>query len=166
MRRSDDVSIPGVSRAIEGLDVDELRDAIRTEYAHVAADPGQGFHFHTGRRLTRMLGYDDAWLDGMPEECIASFAGTGNPFSLGVVRRGENVVDVGCGAGIDSLIAARVVGLQRSSFFPSYVLYSRNASTGFCGVERIAYATAPFDERTARRTPMDRPFAQMEQRAQ
>jgi SAM-dependent methyltransferase len=106
----DAVIIPGVSRAIDGLDVDVLRDAIRTEYAHVAADPEHGFHFHTGRPLTRMLGYDDAWLDGVPEESIASFAGTGNPFSLGIIGPGENVVDVGCGAGIDSLIAARMVG--------------------------------------------------------
>jgi ubiquinone/menaquinone biosynthesis C-methylase UbiE len=46
----------------------------------------------------------------VPEESIASFAGTGNPFSLGILRTGEHVVDVGCGAGIDSLIAARMVG--------------------------------------------------------
>jgi SAM-dependent methyltransferase len=103
-------TIPGVSRAIEGLDVEQLRDAVRTEYTQVAADPARGFHFHTGRRLTRILGYDDAWLDGVPEDSIASFAGTGNPFSLGVLREGECVVDVGCGAGIDSLIAARMVG--------------------------------------------------------
>jgi SAM-dependent methyltransferase len=110
MSRPEDVTIPGVSRTIEGLDAAVLRAAIRAEYTNVAADPGQGFHFHTGRRLTRILGYDDAWLDGVPEESLASFAGTGNPFSLGRVCTGEHVVDVGCGAGIDSLIAARMVG--------------------------------------------------------
>jgi SAM-dependent methyltransferase len=99
-----------VSRAIEGLDVEVLREAIRTEYGQVASDPSQGFHFHTGRRLARLLGYEDAWLDGIPEGTIAAFAGTGNPFSLGALRPGERVVDVGCGAGIDSLIAARMVG--------------------------------------------------------
>ena len=103
-------AVPGVSHAIEGLDVEVLRDAIRTEYAQVAADPSQGFHFHTGRRLARILGYDDAWFDGVPEGSIASFAGTGNPFSLGMLGAGERVVDVGCGAGIDSLVAARMVG--------------------------------------------------------
>lgn len=103
-------SLPGVSRAVDGLDVAELRDAIRTEYALVAADPAQGFHFHTGRRLAAILGYDDAWFVGVPEDSIASFAGTGNPFSLGALRDGDRVVDVGCGAGIDSLIAARMVG--------------------------------------------------------
>ena len=104
------MSVPGASRGIAGLDVAGLRDAIRAEYAQVASDPAQGFHFHTGRRLARRLAYQDAWLEGVPEDTIASFAGTGNPFSLGALRAGEHVVDVGCGAGIDSLIAARMVG--------------------------------------------------------
>lgn len=69
----------------------------------------QGFHFHTGRPLAHLLGYTDELLAGIPETSIESFAGTGNPFSLGELRPGYRVVDVGCGAGIDSLIAARMV---------------------------------------------------------
>lgn len=94
------------------IDVDrgELRQAIQAEYAEVALHPTQGFHFHTGRPLARLLGYADAWLVGIPEASIESFAGTGNPFRLGALRPGEHVVDVGCGAGIDSLIAATMVG--------------------------------------------------------
>ena len=92
------------------LNLDELRQAIQEEYAEVALHPEQGFHFHTGRPLARMLGYRDEWLEGIPAASIESFAGTGNPFSLGEIRPGECVVDIGCGAGIDSLIAARMVG--------------------------------------------------------
>ena len=92
------------------LDVDVLRDAIRDEYAAVADEPTRGFHFHTGRPLTRIVGYRPEWLEGIPETAVATFAGTGNPFSIGALRSGERVVDVGCGAGIDSLIAARMVG--------------------------------------------------------
>lgn len=102
--------IAGVSRAIEGLDVDQLREAIRTEYALVASEPEHGFHFHTGRRLAGILGYEERWLDRVPEETIASFAGTGNPFAVRELEAGERVVDVGCGAGIDSMIAATMVG--------------------------------------------------------
>jgi arsenite methyltransferase len=94
----------------KGLDRGVLRQAIREEYAEVAADPQRGFHFHTGRPLARMLEYADEWLVGIPEPSIESFAGTGNPFSLGEIQPGERVVDVGCGAGIDSLIAARKTG--------------------------------------------------------
>ncbi|HEY8284012.1 MAG TPA: methyltransferase domain-containing protein [Chloroflexota bacterium] len=94
----------------EGLDLQALRQAIQAEYATVAEDPGRGFHFHTGRPLARLLGYQEEWLRALPEEAIASFAGTGNPHSLGAVQPGERVVDVGCGAGIDSLIAAQMAG--------------------------------------------------------
>jgi arsenite methyltransferase len=103
-------SLSGVSHGIEGLDVDGLRQAIQEEYALVAAEPERDFHFHTGRRLAAIVGYHDDWLEGVPEATIASFAGTGNPFRIGRLVPGEHVVDVGCGAGIDSIIAARMVG--------------------------------------------------------
>src|ERR671910_3549027 len=99
-----------VVREEPALDLDTLRQAIQEEYAEVASHPQKGFHFHTGRPLARMLEYLDEWLEGIPDTCIESFAGTGNPFSLGELCSGERVVDVGCGAGIDNLIAAYMVG--------------------------------------------------------
>lgn len=95
---------------IPGLDTEKLREAIRCEYREVARAPEQGFHFHTGRRLAALLRYDEALLAGVPERAIESFAGTGNPFRMGRLAAGERVVDLGCGAGFDSLIAARQVG--------------------------------------------------------
>jgi SAM-dependent methyltransferase len=94
----------------EELDLHGLRRAIQDEYSVVALNPSQGFHFHTGRPLAAMLGYEEEWLKWMPEAAVESFAGTGNPFSLGRVQPGEKVVDVGCGAGMDSLIAAKMAG--------------------------------------------------------
>jgi len=114
MTRIVDKFVPGVSRGVEGLDVEGLRHAIQDEYTMVASNPDGAFHFHTGRRLAAILAYDNEWLEGVPEATIASFAGTGNPFSLGRIAEGEHVVDVGCGAGIDSIIAARMVGATGS----------------------------------------------------
>jgi SAM-dependent methyltransferase len=91
------------------VDRETLRDAIREEYQEVAQHPGRGFHFHTGRRLAAILGYDESMFAGVPEPSIESFAGTGNPFRMGAPKPGDNVVDIGCGAGIDSLIAAHMV---------------------------------------------------------
>jgi SAM-dependent methyltransferase len=93
-----------------GISLEALRAAVRAEYEAVAEQPEQGFHFHTGRPLARRLGYADAWLHGIPEAAIVPFAGTGNPFKLGQLQPGARVVDVGSGAGLDSLVAARMVG--------------------------------------------------------
>lgn len=123
------------------LDRGELRHAIQVEYEEVALNPEKGFHFHTGRRLARILGYDDVWLQGIPESSIESFAGTGNPFAIGEIKPGEKVVDIGCGAGIDSLIAAcmvapegQVVGVDMT---PSMLEKARRASeeTGIGNVD-------------------------------
>lgn len=92
-----------------GLDTQELRSAIKNEYGQVAREPDHGFHFIIGRPLAKNLDYPDEWLESIPEKAIESFAGTGNPFRLGPLEAGDNIVDVGCGAGFDSLIAARMV---------------------------------------------------------
>jgi SAM-dependent methyltransferase len=97
--------------AEERLDQEQLRQAIQEEYGAVALTPEQGFHFLTGRPLAQILGYAVEELEGIPEAAIESFAGTGNPFSLGEIKPGERVVDIGSGAGFDSLIATRMVGL-------------------------------------------------------
>lgn len=102
-------------RSLEGavvshVDRDQLRRQIDAKYSDVALHPERGFHFHTGRPLAAMLGYDEADLAWLPEATVASFAGTGNPLSMGDLPRGAVVLDVGCGAGFDTLLAARQVG--------------------------------------------------------
>ena len=100
------------SRVAQPVNVDShtLRSAIKDEYKEVAEHPDKRFHFHTGRRLTKIVGYQDEWFEGVSELAIELFAGTGNPFAMGELAAGENVVDVGSGGGIDSLVAARMVG--------------------------------------------------------
>jgi SAM-dependent methyltransferase len=90
--------------------VESLREEVAREYAQVAQFPELGFHFHTGRRLADLLDYKPEWLENLPDKAVESFAGTGNPFSLGEIKAGERVLDVGCGAGLDCLIAAKMAG--------------------------------------------------------
>lgn len=92
------------------VDAAELRAGISAKYQEVALTPEKGFHFHTGVPLAAMLGYADETVSWLPDGTVDSFAGTGNPFSLGDLVPGESVLDIGCGAGIDTLIAARQVG--------------------------------------------------------
>ncbi len=98
------------SIGVAAVDRDELRARISDKYREVATHPEVGFHFHTGRPLAKMLGYADEVVDRLPAGTVDSFAGTGNPFLHGELRPGEVVVDIGSGAGFDTLIAASQVG--------------------------------------------------------
>lgn len=93
------------------LDVRKLREEIRSIYARVADDPAGDFHFHRGPDYAaEHLGYSRGALAELPAESTASFAGVANPHRMGPIGEGRTVVDVGCGAGMDLLLAAREVG--------------------------------------------------------
>jgi SAM-dependent methyltransferase len=92
------------------VDVEDLRCQIQDKYTEVAKRPTKGFHFHMGRPLALVLGYRPDVIDRLPASAVESFAGTGNPFSMGALQTGETALDIGCGAGLDSLIAAMQVG--------------------------------------------------------
>ena len=92
------------------VDEDQLRMEIQKHYAEVATSPDHEFHFHTGRDAAQWVGYDKAITDDIPDDVIASFAGVANPFHFGLPMPGEIVLDVGSGAGVDAIIAARAVG--------------------------------------------------------
>jgi arsenite methyltransferase len=92
------------------VDPNALREEVKNKYREVAEDPHGSFHFHTGRRLAKKLGYDSAVVDAMPDAAVESFAGVANPFSLRRLKSGEKVVDAGSGAGFDCFIAAEQVG--------------------------------------------------------
>ena len=70
------------------VDVEAVRSEVQAKYAQVAEDPTKGFHFHTGRPLAEILGYPGEVMDALPPQCVESFAGVGNPFSLGEIRPG------------------------------------------------------------------------------
>ena len=92
------------------VDSDALRAQVTEKYTEIANEPEKGAHFHTGKSLAMMVGYPESIIDSLPAGTVESFAGTGNPFSMGELKPEETVLDLGCGAGFDSLIAARQVG--------------------------------------------------------
>jgi arsenite methyltransferase len=99
---------------VEGLDVALLRSEIQRTYADVSTQPDRGFIFPTGRAWALDLGYPQDLLARVPEASCESFAGVANPFSMGPLQSGEDVLDVGSGAGMDTLVAAQMVGPRGS----------------------------------------------------
>ena len=93
------------------LDTLTLRHEIQSIYARVAAAPSGDFHFHRGPGYAAdLLGYDAQALAALPADSTASFAGVANPHRIAPIKAGATVVDIGCGAGMDLLLAAQAVG--------------------------------------------------------
>jgi SAM-dependent methyltransferase len=99
---------------VVGLDVDQLKAEISKTYTAVSREPEREFIFPTGRPWAEDLDYPADLLARVPDTACESFAGVANPFSLGALSPGEHVLDLGSGAGMDSLVAAQMVGAEGS----------------------------------------------------
>ena len=91
------------------IDIDLLKSEIKKTYASVSLEPERDFIFPTGRAWAEDLGYPPE-LANVPDSAVESFAGVANPWVLGPLEAGEHVLDLGSGAGTDSLVAAQMVG--------------------------------------------------------
>ena len=92
------------------VDVEVLREEIRKTYADVSTDQQREFIFPTGRAWAQELGYPGPELSRVPDASVESFAGVANHWLLGRIEPGAVVLDLGCGAGTDLLIAAQMTG--------------------------------------------------------
>jgi SAM-dependent methyltransferase len=139
------------------IDVDVLKSEIKKTYASVSAEPEREFIFPTGRGWAEDLGYPPE-LANVPDAAVESFAGVANPWTMGRLSPGERVLDLGSGAGTDSLVAAQMVGEQGRvtgiDMTPEMLAKARAAATAM-GVgnveflegeaERLPFPDASFD---------------------
>ena len=139
------------------IDPEVLRADVRDKYSDVATNPKGTFHFHTGRPLAALLGYDPSIVGSLPDQAVESFAGVGNPFSLRPIAPGERIVDAGSGAGFDSFIAAnqtgpggRVIGIDMTS---EMLTKSR------ANAEQLGYKHVEFRDGLAESMPVDTGWA-------
>lgn len=122
-------------------DLNRIRRDVRERFERTAIDPAAERRFETGAASALRLGYADADLGVLPRSTVDSFAGVGNPFSLGEPYEGESVLDLGCGSGVDCLIAAgrvgesgRVIGLDMTGAQAEKAAWSARES-GFAHVK-------------------------------
>jgi arsenite methyltransferase len=139
------------------IDVDLLKSEIKKTYSSVSEEPERDFIFPTGRSWAEDLGYPDE-LGNVPESAVESFAGVANPWTMGRLAAGERVLDLGSGAGTDSLVAAQMVGpdgrVTGIDMTAAMLAKARAAATemGVTNVEfveaeaeRLPFADASFD---------------------
>jgi arsenite methyltransferase len=139
------------------IDVGLLKSEIKKTYASVSQDPGRDFVFPTGRAWAEDLDYPEE-LSRVPETAVESYAGVANPFSLGRLSPGELVLDVGCGAGTDTLVAAQMVapegGVTGIDMTPEMIAKARSAAAEMGAtnvqfvdgdVERLPFGDESFD---------------------
>jgi arsenite methyltransferase len=135
------------------IDVDVLKSEIKKTYASVSQEPEKDFIFPTGRAWAEDLGYPEE-LTGVPNGSVESFAGVANPFTLGRLAPGERVLDLGCGAGTDSLVAAQMIGPEGDvtgiDMTPEMLVKAR-ASAAEMGADNVEFLEAeaerlPFDD--------------------
>ena len=138
---------------MSGVDVELLKSEIRKTYASVSQEPERDFMFPTGRAWATDLEYPPTLLARVPEGSAESFAGVANPFSLGELAPGEHVLDLGCGAGLDSLVAAQMVGPEGSvtgiDMTPEMLAKARS------GAAELGVGNATFVEGEVERLPFD-----------
>ena len=92
------------------IERDKIYKGIRKKYKKVAKKPDGLFKYPTGKAGLEALQYDPGIMEALPETVLAAYCGVGNPFSLGAVNAGESVLDIGCGAGVDTIFAAKMTG--------------------------------------------------------
>jgi arsenite methyltransferase len=124
------------------IDVDLLKSEIKKTYASVSDEPEREFIFPTGRAWAEDLGYPPE-LANVPDGAVESFAGVANPWTMGRLSPGERVLDLGSGAGTDSLVAAQMVGEEGSvtgiDMTAEMLAKARSAATalGFANLEFV-----------------------------
>jgi len=91
------------------MQASEITESVRKRFSRVALGIDAGFGVWTGNRCAEYLGYGDA-LEAIPVVSLEAFVGVGNPASFAGLSRGERVLDVGCGGGLDAFVAASMVG--------------------------------------------------------
>lgn len=147
-----------MKNAFTDEDRKKIGEGIRQRYAKAAQNPEGHFRFPTGKAGLEALGYDQSVLRILPDEVLASYCGVGQPFILDQIKRGESVLDIGCGAGADTIIAAVMVGPQGKTigldFVPEMVQRAKqnlqitklqNVSFALGSGEELPFANESFD---------------------
>ncbi|MCH7556706.1 MAG: methyltransferase domain-containing protein [Planctomycetes bacterium] len=95
---------------LQRMTPEEIKQAVKEKYSEVASNPQAKFNFPVGRKFAESVGYSSELLDKLPASMWESFTGAGNPQPYIDIKRGEKILDLGCGAGLDLYLYAQATG--------------------------------------------------------
>jgi arsenite methyltransferase len=119
-----------------------LRDAVRDAYSAIAYRPEGDHPISVGRRLAEGIGYPAALLDSLPQEAVEAFAGVSYPGGFAEIPPGSLVLDLGCGAGLDSLTTASSAGTVIGVDFSERMLRRARTAAKRAGVRNVDFRKA------------------------
>jgi 2-polyprenyl-3-methyl-5-hydroxy-6-metoxy-1,4-benzoquinol methylase len=134
-----------MSSQLSEKDREQIDAGIREKYHKVAVSPEGQFEYPTGIEGLKKLGYDNQIVADLPNRVADSFCGVGNPFSLGKIDSGVRVLDIGCGSGVDALIAAKLVGASGKVIgidMTSEMIQKANANRELMGSGNVSFQVA------------------------
>lgn len=130
-------------------DKNKIKAGINDKYTKVAHSPEGQFNYPTGRSGLKALDYDPLLIEKLPERLTVSYCGVGNPFSAGPINMGEAVLDIGCGTGVDTMIAALIAGPSGKSLgvdIAERMLQRAEANLKLMGLENVVFYKASGEE--------------------
>ena len=134
-----------MSSHLSEKDREQINSGIREKYYKVAISPDGQFKYPTGIEGLQKLAYDNQIISDLPNSVAESFCGVGNPFSLGKIESGAFVLDIGCGSGVDALIAAKLVGTSGKVLgidMTTEMIQKANASKEVMGSDNVSFQVA------------------------
>ena len=131
-----------MSSQLSDKDREQINSGIREKYHKVAISPEGQFKYPTGIEGLKKLGYDNQLIADLPNTVANSFCGVGNPFSLGKIDSGAFVLDIGCGSGVDALIASKLVGASGKVLgidMTAEMIQKANANKKLMAIDNISF---------------------------
>ncbi len=99
-----------MSRKLKNMTDEEIKKACCLKYGKVATNPNENYNFPIGKDFAISVGYPKELLLNLPKSLIQSFCGVSYPPGFDEMKKGDIVLDIGCGAGLDLFVASTIVG--------------------------------------------------------